>query len=56
MKELIGKRCCIVFNLLMAEQPISGYPVWAVVEKVDNYIIKVFKPNNIKLYKRDYKL
>lgn len=29
---------------------------YAVVEKVDSYIIKVYKPGNINIYKRDYKL
>ncbi len=29
---------------------------YSVVEKVDNYIIKVYKPENINIYKRDYKL
>ena len=29
---------------------------YSIVEKVDNYIIKIYKPNKINLYKRDYKL
>jgi hypothetical protein len=41
MKELIGKRCSIEFNLPDDEWPLSGFPAWATVEKVDMPMIKL---------------
>jgi hypothetical protein len=40
MRELIGQKCAIIFNLPATEWPIPGYPAWATVEDVDMPMVK----------------
>jgi hypothetical protein len=41
MKELVGMRCELVFNLPALEWPIPGYPAWVDVEAVDMPMVKL---------------
>ena len=41
MKELIGKRCRVVFSLPSTQWPIPGYPAWANCYGVDGCMIKL---------------
>lgn len=41
LRELIGHRCCCVFNLPSSDWPFKGYPAWVYVDDVDLPLLKL---------------